>query len=75
MSSLENCLFRSFLMGGFFVCLFVCFDMELHELFVYLEINPFLFALFEKTFSHSVGRIFVFVLNGFLCCEKAFKFN
>ena len=36
-----------------------------------LEIKPLSVALLETIFAHSVGCLFFFFLNGFLCCAKA----
>ena len=39
-----------------------------------LEINPLSVISFANIFPHFVGGLFIF-FNGFLCSEKAFKFN
>ena len=50
-SSLEKCLFRS---SARFLDWVVCFfDIELHELLVYLEINPLSVASFANIFSYA----------------------
>ena len=49
MSSLEKHLFRS--SANFFIL----FLEELHEVFVFLEIDPLLVVSFANIFSHSVG--------------------
>ena len=68
MSVLKKCLFRyfvHFLLGLFFlfVCLFVCFDIELHKLYV-LESNS-LFTLSIIIFSHSIGNLFILLMVSF----------
>ena len=79
-SSLEKCLFRSsahFSVG--FVCLFVCFAIELYGLLAFLllscisclyilEIKPLSVASLEIIFSHSVSCLFVFWFFGFVFC-------
>ena len=49
--------------------LVICFfDIELHELFVYLyilEINPLLVTSFVNIFSHSISCLFVLVMVSF----------
>ena len=59
MSSLKKYLFRSFASVFFFF-----FDIELHELFVYLEINPSSVASLANIFSHSKD-CFCLVLSSF----------
>ena len=66
MSVLKKCLFGyfvHFLLGLFFVCLFVCFDIELHKLYV-LESNS-LFTLSVIIFSHSIGNLFILLMVSF----------
>ena len=41
------------------------FNIELHELFIYLEINPLSVDSFANIFSHSEGCLFVFFLVSF----------
>ena len=61
MSSLGKCLFNL----PFFFLLGCFLDIELHELFIYLEINPLSIASFENIFSHSEGCLFVLVMISF----------
>ena len=69
MSSFEKSLFRSsdhFLIVWFLIlscmsCLYI------------LEINSLLVTSFANIFSQTVGCLFIF-FDGFLCCEKVFKF-
>ena len=49
----------------FCCCLFLFFDVELHELFVYFEINPLLFTSFVNIFSHSLGCLFILFMVSF----------
>ena len=41
------------------------FDIELHELLVYLEINPLSVASFANIFSHSEGCLLVLFMVSF----------
>ena len=44
----------------------VCFlCIELHELFVILEINPLSITSLANTFSHSVGYLFILLMVSF----------
>ena len=45
--------------------LLVCFDIELHILFVILEINHLLVASFADIFFHSVGLSFLLFMVSF----------
>ena len=62
-SSLKKCLFRS---STHFFDWVVCFYIELHKLFVYLEINPLSVASFQNLF----GGLSFCLVYGFLCCTK-----
>ena len=67
-SSLEKCLFRSsalFWLG----CLFFCY--LLYELFVYFEYEALAGHIFYKSFL-PFHRLCFCLVNGFLCCTKAF---
>ena len=56
-SSLKKCLFRS--SAHFFDWVVCFFDLELHELVPYWEINPLSVILFSNLFSHSVSCLFI----------------
>ena len=71
MSSLEKCLFRSFLQ--FLIGLFAFLVLSCMSCFYILEINPSSVVSFAIIFSHSEGCLFSLLI--FLCYEKAFKFN
>ena len=70
-SSLEKCLLRAFAHLG--IGLFVFFDIELHELLVYFEINPLSVASFANIFSHSEGCLFILFMVSF-AVEKLLSF-
>ena len=44
----------------------ICFDLELHELFVILKINPLFIALFVNIFPHCVGCLFALLMFYFI---------
>ena len=46
-------------------CCIVCFDIELYELFVYLEINPLSVVSFANIFSQNVGCLFILFMVSF----------
>ena len=54
---------------SFFLTIFdwvICFDLELHELFVILKINPLFIALFANIFPHCVGCHFALLMFYFI---------
>ena len=55
--SLEKCVFRS--SAHCFNGLFCFLDIELYDLFVYLEIIPLSVASFENIFSHPNSCLFI----------------
>ena len=71
-SSLDKCLFRSFV--HFSIGLF--FAVELCNWLYILEIKPLSVASFETIFSQSVSCLFLlFFFYGFLCYAKIYKFD
>ena len=58
-------------LGFFFICLFVCFDVEFFEFFAYLGYWPLITYIFCKYVLPFSRQPFHFV-DSFLCCAKAF---
>ena len=67
LSSLEKCWFRPF--AQFLIALFMFFDTELQELFVYYGCRSIVGHFICKYFLPFCGLSFCFVY-GFLCCAK-----
>ena len=67
-SSLEKCLFRSsvyFSVGLFGVSFSFFLVVDLYELFIYLEIKPFLVTSFGNIFSQPTGCLFILYMVSF----------
>ena len=63
MSSLENCLF--IYLAHFLIRLYFS-GIDLQELLVYFEVNPFSVASFAIIFSHSEGCLFTLLIVSFV---------
>ena len=67
-SSLEKCLFRFF--AHFFIGLFVFFDIELYEMFVYFGNESLVRLLLFQIFSPILWVVFFFCLWFPLLCRS-----
>jgi len=59
--------------------IFFFFNMELYELFIYLDINPVLVKLFASIFSYFTGCLFIlsmvsFTIQKFLSLSRSHLF-
>ena len=72
LSILVYCLFFNWVFFLFVCFLFFLLLLSFISCFYILEIKPFSVASFPIIFSHSVGCLFIFVLDfyGFFCCAK-----
>ena len=66
-SSLEKCLFRSFI--HFLIGFFVILILSCMSCVYILEINPLSVVSFANIFFHSEGCLFILFIV-FLCCAK-----